>query len=282
MLSKNQIRAIFQEISVKHWMLNDFGYGRKWTRTEPTAPNSKIYYPILWVVPLEATINKGVQYANYQVAVFDLVKEGEGNEMEVESDTHKILTDVVALLNNQKLYPSLVLDRNSIRINEVEHEKYQDKLTGHACILRIKTWYDANSCAVPGDGFGEENPVIPFNGDFYETYLQGKSFVIPNPIAGDDIPIYPFVKQGKVSQIYDLLMGTGSVTYNIYFSDSKTDPTPSKLWVTDRVASSEVGVFVSDFDTKIIPQDNVIWIEVSNVTGTVDLFHLTIFFNNKI
>lgn len=263
-------------------MINDFGWGRKWTETEPLSTASKLYYPVLWVVPLETEVVKGAKFHRYQVACFDLVREDDSNQMEVESDTEKILSDVVSLLNNKKLYPSLMLDRNTINIREVEHEKYQDRLTGHACILRVKDTFDANSCAVPGEGFGEENPVIPFNGDFYETYLQGKSFVVPSPVIGDDIPIYPVVKQAKLSQVYEVLVGTGTVTYNLYFAASKTSGSPSKVWTSDRVASSTSGVFISTFDTNIIPKDNVIWIEVSGVTGSVSLFHSTIFFNNKI
>lgn len=191
MLSKNQIRSLFNQISDESWMLNDFGWGRKWTRTEPAAPNSKIYYPILWVVPLDSDVQKGAIFNRYQIAVFDLVQEGEGNEMEVESDTFKILTDVVALLNNQSLYPDLVLDRNSINIREVEHEKYQDKLTGHACTLRIKTWYDADSCAVPGEFTEQSNPNqtnIDVNGEFFISVGCGVTYdLIVKDTNGDEV-----------------------------------------------------------------------------------------------
>jgi len=283
MLSKNQIRRIFQDIASNHWMIHSFGYGDEWELTETPQDVDKINYPILWVLPLEADMPMGQIIHTYQIAVFDLVQKGEGNEMEVESDTFKLIQDVVSLLNNQKFYPSITLDRQTVNVRAVVHEKYQDELSGHSCVIRLKCDYDANACAVPGDGFGEENPPVLFQGTFYETYIQSKSWVIPAPIVGDDIPVYFAIKQIKMVQVNEVLVGgSGTVTYNIYYAATKDAASPSKLWTVDRTASSYSGSQTTTFDNSIIPKGDHVWVEVSAVTGTITLASIVIFFNNKI
>lgn len=280
MLTKNQIRRILEDIASKHYMIHSFGYAKQWDLTEHTV--DKINYPIMWVVPMGHEVTQGQIIHSYQIGIFDLVQKGKGNQMEVESDTFKILSDVIALLNNQKLYPSITLDRRSLNIAEVEHEKFPDEVTGHACIARLKVNYNADSCAVPGEGFGEDNLPTLFLNDYYENYISSKSIGF-EPFTGDNIPMFFAKKQLRVLQVNEVLVGgSGTFTYNIYYAEAKNEPSPSKVWAVDRVVSSYANDETRDFDNIVIPKDNWVWIQVSDKTGLISVINVTMFFNNKI
>lgn len=183
-LSKNQIRSIFQNIADSHWMIHDFNYGNEWEMTEVRPGETKVQYPLLYVVPRESVYPKGAIHHNYYLYVFDLVKKGESNEMEVESDTFKICSDIVALLNSQKFY-DITLDRPSVRVEAVMTEKSPDELTGHRMSITLTERFAADACAVPGEGFAQEEtstclPVtITINGVSFSVVSSGQTTNIP-------------------------------------------------------------------------------------------------------
>jgi hypothetical protein len=152
-LSKNQIRKIFEDIAANHWMIHSFGYGDVWELTEVPKGEVKRNYPILFVVPQASTFPKGGIIHNYDIYVMGLVQKGEGNEMEVESDCFKIVTDIISLLNSQKIYDGFTLDRNTARCEEVKTERTQDELTGYKLSLSLVEKFSANACTVAGEGF---------------------------------------------------------------------------------------------------------------------------------
>lgn len=226
-LSKNQIRKIFEDIAEKHWMIHSFGYGDTWEMTEVQGDQVKVNYPIKWVVPKEATYPKGGIHHNYDIYVLDLVKKGEGNEMEVESDTFKICSDIVSLLNAQKIYTSFTLDRLSVRVDAVKTEQSQDELTGHRLTLTLVEKFSADYCAVPGTGFGEDDPatsclpatltvngisftVIP-SGDTYALAVKdtdglsvgekiGNEWIVPAASGGSGFSLNEYL---RLQQIYE-------------------------------------------------------------------------------
>lgn len=188
-LSKNQIRKVFEDIATNHWMIHSFSYGNEWEITETPKGEVRVNYPILFVEPLGNSYPMGKINHNYNIYILDITKKGESratleSEMEVESDTFKICSDIVSLLNAQAIYSGFTLDRNLTRTDAIVYsEKDQDELTGHRLSITLSENFDANYCAVPGTGFGEDVPpsncpaaTLNVNGVLFTVISSGDTY----------------------------------------------------------------------------------------------------------
>lgn len=284
-LSKNQIRKVFEDIATKHWMIHSFSYGNEWEITETPKGEVRVNYPILFVEPLGNSYPFGKINHNYNIYILDITKKGESratleSEMEVESDTFKICSDIVSLLNSQAVYPGFTLDRNLTRTDAIVYsEKDQDELTGHRLSVTLTEAFDANACAVAGEGFNGYFPsgIYP-NLNLGQRISQSKSITVMDPVLTDNLPLFFTKNEIRIWQVNDVLSGTTpSITYNIYFGPEK-DLAGTKLWTTDRTITDISGEQSTTFDNYTIPENSWIWVIPSAKSGTVSLFSTTIIF----
>jgi len=76
----------------------------------------------------------------------DRVLPGEENEEEVLSDTLSILLDFVAYF--RQLHTDDVSIQTSVSF-EPFTERFDDKVTGHSCVLSLTQPYNYNKCQIP-------------------------------------------------------------------------------------------------------------------------------------
>lgn len=166
LVTKNIIRRIFADIATAHWQINSFGYGELqelpqllFDEDTQSMPDRR-RYPILFVSPDIDTIQGKTIYYGYKIVIADLVRTGEQNETEVESDTFLIIQDVIAQIQDQDY--GFLLDIDNIQI-EPFTEKWTDLLTGHIATVRLKTAFQFNRCQIPSSFISISNPYIPLN-----------------------------------------------------------------------------------------------------------------------
>lgn len=166
LVTKNIVREIFSDIARAHWQINSFGYGELWElpqllfdeNTQQLVERRR--YPILFVSPDIDQIQGKTIFYGYKIVIADLVRTGEQNETEVESDTFLIIQDVIAQIQDQSY--GFILDTANIQI-EPFTERWADNLTGHIATVRIYTGYEYNRCQIPMDFISISNPYIPLD-----------------------------------------------------------------------------------------------------------------------
>lgn len=166
LVTKNIVRQIFSDIARAHWQIHSFSYGHLWElpqllfdeNTQELVERRR--YPILFVSPQDDLIQGKTVYYNYKIVIADLVRTGEQNQTEVESDTYLIIQDVIAKIQDQSY--GFILDTSNITI-EVFKEAWADLLTGHIANVRVYTGYEYNRCQIPMDFISISNPYIPLD-----------------------------------------------------------------------------------------------------------------------
>jgi hypothetical protein len=146
----NQIIDLFKFCADGHYAIVSYGYGDRWELPFKGKGEARRNYPILWVTPLTHRI-QGVQiHRRFRLIVGDVVRRGEGNEQEVESDTERWLTDIIAVIRNTHPLPiSVELVTDNIEITPFT-ESSGDNLTGHYADITLKSDYKFNKCEAAG------------------------------------------------------------------------------------------------------------------------------------
>lgn len=275
MKSRNQIKKIFQDFANTHIQINEFGYGQEFEQQAVEG----IKYPLLWVIPTPYQITGVDNNYSYQVIIADRVRKDETNESDVDSDTDIILKDLISYLYKFCRQNELEL-LDTFTINPF-WEKWTDEVTGVFTDIIIQDTFDYDACNLP---IIDEIPTGDFpnlSGVYVSPNMVSKAITIPSPIVSDNVPIFYTFNEISVRQINDVIEGTGqSISYNIYWATSKDSPTPSSLWSTDRTITTESGAETETFDNAVIPKNNWVWIEFSDVTGLVNIYSLNIFYKN--
>jgi surface protein len=156
----NQIIDLFKFCAEGHYAIVTYGYGDRWELPYKAKGEERRNYPIMWVTPLTHRIN-GVQiHRRYRLIVGDVVKRGEMNEQEVESDTEKWLMDIIAVLRNTHPLPIPVeIVTDNIEITPFT-ESSGDNLTGHYADITLKSDYKFNKCEAAGEWVTPPPPVF--------------------------------------------------------------------------------------------------------------------------
>ena len=277
MKTKNQLKKIFSDFASSHLQINSFGYGEEFEQQA----NETAVYPLMWVLPNASTLSGVQMNYSYRVIIADRVRKDESDEVDVESDTDLILKDCIAYLYKYALQNDLKL-ADGITFNPF-WEKWSDEVSGAYIDVVLEDYFDYDSCNIP---LADEIPQGEFpdvNGIYISPSVFSKALTIPQPVITDDIPIFYTYSSIQIREIADVLSGTNpSLTYNIYFAEDKNEASPSKIWTTDRTATSQAGSESAVIDTKIIPKDNWVWIEYSNVSGVINIFSFNIFYKTII
>ena len=139
----NNLFDTFSMIASNHYQINSFEFGEAWDINSSGTTN----YPLLLVIPETSTVSIGKVTYKFKLAVMDLVQKGKDNDIDVESDTHQILLDVIAELRMGGY--DFSVDRNLTITLEQFSEKFDDEVTGWWGDIILDTDFDFDSCNIP-------------------------------------------------------------------------------------------------------------------------------------
>ena len=139
----NNIYDILVSIAGNHRQINTFGFGSTWEM----ATSGTVNYPMLWVVDEGSTIKQGEVGFKYKLIMMDLVQKGKDDSVDVQSDTHQTLCDVIAKLRMGGY--NFTLKREETINLETFEEKFDDEVTGWWGDLTLWVDYEYDSCKIP-------------------------------------------------------------------------------------------------------------------------------------
>ena len=170
MITKNILYKYFKDFADNHLQIKDYGYGDLWEISSSTATQ----YPLFWVSPQPSSISGNEISYNFNILIGDRVEDGDGNKVEVESDTFQIGLDLLATLN---LHTELDLDKNNT-LTPFIHD-FKDRIAGHLITLSVSAPFNYNECAVPTTGTPTPPTsscpvaIITINGVAYGSIASG-------------------------------------------------------------------------------------------------------------
>jgi hypothetical protein len=167
----------FRNLADHHKQINSFGFGSLedlsyWTESRLKEPNPTFespFFPLLYVVPSDATQHieqNGSSYTTYEFncLVMDIIDRDLANQVDVLSDTNQILDDIISQFRlsvtdslgcfNSKYY----LDESIECIPFLE--KYSDLCGGWNGVLRIMVMTPLDRCAAAFESFITPTPSI--------------------------------------------------------------------------------------------------------------------------
>jgi hypothetical protein len=137
----NQILSLIENEANAHLQVKQFGQGDVW-EINP----KELDYLVLWAIEEGVVLNERTLTYNIRLLAMDRVLPGEENEQEVMSDTIQVLLDFVAYF--RQLHTTDLSIQTSVSL-EPFTERFDDKVSGHACVLSITQPYDYNKCQIP-------------------------------------------------------------------------------------------------------------------------------------
>jgi len=141
MYTLNQIFQLIETEATAHQQINQYGQGDVW-EINP----KELDYLVLWAIEEGASVSERTLTYNIRLLAMDRVLPGEENEEEVLSDTLLILLDFVAYF--RQLHSEGVDIQTSVSF-EPFTERFDDKVTGHSCVLSLTQPYNYNKCQIP-------------------------------------------------------------------------------------------------------------------------------------
>ncbi len=124
-----------------HLQVKHYGQGDVWE----IAPK-ELDYVVLWAIEDSASVSERTLTYDIRLLCMDRVLPGEENEQEVLSDTLSILLDFVAYF--RQLHSEGINIQPSVTF-EPFTERFDDKVSGHSCILSLTQSYSYNKCQIP-------------------------------------------------------------------------------------------------------------------------------------
>lgn len=143
MITKNILYKYFEQFANNHLQIKDFGYGD----LSEISSSQATQYPLFWVSPQPSSISGNEITYNFNILIGDRLEDGDGNKVEVESDTFQIGLDLLATLNINR---DVDLDKNNT-LTPFIHD-FKDRIAGHLITLSVTADFDYNECAVPTTG----------------------------------------------------------------------------------------------------------------------------------
>jgi hypothetical protein len=108
----------------------------------------KVIYPYMMVTPVPSTFEDGYINYGYLVSIADRIREGNQNEVEVDSDTFNIMMQVITQIDNL-LYNDVDLVKGQTITPFMEAHRH--RVSGHFSELQIRVKYNYDACAIPSD-----------------------------------------------------------------------------------------------------------------------------------
>jgi hypothetical protein len=141
MYTLNEILTIIENQAAAHLQVKQYGQGDVW-EINP----KELDYLVLWAIEESVVLSERTLTYNIRLLAMDRVLPGEENEQEVMSDTIQVLLDFVAYF--RQLHTTDLSIQTSVSF-EPFTERFDDKVSGHACVLSITQPYDYNKCQIP-------------------------------------------------------------------------------------------------------------------------------------
>ena len=141
MYTLNEIFQLIETQANAHLQVKQYGQGDVW-EIQP----KELDYLVLWAIEEGASVSERTLTYNIRLLAMDRVLPGEENEEEVLSDTLSILLDFVAYF--RQLHNEDVNLQTSVSF-EPFTERFDDKVTGHSCVLSLTQPYNYNKCQIP-------------------------------------------------------------------------------------------------------------------------------------
>jgi len=107
-----------------------------------------VIYPYMMVTPVPSTFEDGYINYGYLVSIADRIREGNQNEVEVDSDTFNIMMQVITQIDNL-LYNDVDLVKGQTITPFMEAHRH--RVSGHFSELQIRVKYNYDACAIPSD-----------------------------------------------------------------------------------------------------------------------------------
>lgn len=141
MYTLNQIFNLIETEANAHQQIAQYGRGDVW-EIQP----KELDYCVLWAIEENVSVSERTLIYNIRLICMDRVLPAEENEEEVMSDTLSILLDFVAYF--RQLHTEDISIQDSVSLDPFT-ERFDDKVSGHACTISIKQPYSYNSCVIP-------------------------------------------------------------------------------------------------------------------------------------
>ena len=136
MYTLNEILTIIENQAAAHLQVKQYGQGDVW-EINP----KELDYLVLWAIEESVVLSERTLTYNIRLLAMDRVLPGEENEQEVMSDTIQVLLDFVAYF--RQLHTTDLSIQPSVTL-EPFTERFDDKVSGHSCVLSITQPYDYN------------------------------------------------------------------------------------------------------------------------------------------
>jgi PKD repeat protein len=144
MITREQIKLFLQNIASSHYNIHTFGWGD----VPDLLAREKVIYPYMMVTPVPSTFEDGYINYGYLVSIADRIREGNQNEVEVDSDTFNIMMQVITQIDNL-LYNDVDLVKGQTITPFMEAHRH--RVSGHFSELQIRVKYNYDACAIPSD-----------------------------------------------------------------------------------------------------------------------------------
>jgi hypothetical protein len=144
MITREQIKLFLQNIASSHYNIHTFGWGD----VPDLLARENVIYPYMMVTPVPSTFEDGYINYGYLVSIADRIREGNQNEVEVDSDTFNIMMQVITQIDNL-LYNDVDLVKGQTITPFMEAHRH--RVSGHFSELQIRVKYNYDACAIPSD-----------------------------------------------------------------------------------------------------------------------------------
>lgn len=225
MITREQIAQLLKSISEAHYQIHSYGWGD----VPDLLAREDVIYPFLMVTPSSSNYEEGYATHTYTISIADRVLKDKVNEVNVDSDTHQILLDILSQIDNLMYDDVDVVKGGTIT---PFFDNFRHEVTGHFAEVGIRVKFAYDSCAVPSDIVPLPLPP-PFecadasyrvqyvNGTLIEqgTIVSGgsKTINVPNPSTCD--PASYEVRDANGSVLYSGTIASGG-SQNIVVTNS--------------------------------------------------------------
>ena len=148
--SVNQIISIFRDLSIRHEMVNDFGYGP----TYNIGASQPMKFPYIWVEQGQAQVLKSSNgykenIYTFQVYCMDKINKGDDNYDEIISDTKFILDSIISDMSQHQYYVDFNISLYLDIVMDVVTEATDDNVNGWVANISLKNPVRYTPCNVP-------------------------------------------------------------------------------------------------------------------------------------
>jgi len=148
----NRIIAIFRDLSIRHEMINDFGFGE----TSDIGASRPMLFPYLWVEPTTTRITQGNTANRYQelfysfnIYLMDKIQKGDDNFEDTLSDTNYILATIVREMSQHPYYVDMNVSLSGDVVFDPATEATDDNVNGWIAQFTLKIPLRYGYCETP-------------------------------------------------------------------------------------------------------------------------------------